>query len=172
MRPSAPPLLFWNVRASTTCSRVTLPIFVSTRPIGRPWSWSIGGMVLPAPPPVGAPPAGGLAAPGRFELGLAPPGAAPPPGRGGTMFAGRPAPVGGAEAPTVGALGGVTFGLFAPTPGAADDDACGFVGRCGLGCPDPAPGVGGVTRDMGASIPSRSTQLPIENCQFSILNSQ
>src|SRR5688572_10453400 len=58
MRPSAPPLLFWNVRASTTCSRETLPIFVSTRPIGRPWSWSIGGIVpvdeagrAEAPPP-------------------------------------------------------------------------------------------------------------------------
>src|SRR5919107_1347739 len=67
MRPSAPPLLFWNVSASTTCSRVTLFILVRTRPIGRPWSWSIGGMAV-APPPDGAgagvpPPAGGLAAP-------------------------------------------------------------------------------------------------------------
>src|SRR5687768_6744716 len=125
MRPSAPPLLFWKVRASTTCSRVTLPILVSTRPIGRPWSWSMGGMLLPAPPP-DVPAAGGLTPPGRFELGFAPVAPAPP-GRGGTVFAGRPAPVGGADAPTAGALGGVTFGLFAPTPGAA---ACGLVGRC------------------------------------------
>src|SRR4051812_44841832 len=61
MRPSAPPLLFWNVNASTTCSRLTLPIFVRTRPIGRPWSWSIGGIPPPVatapPPPV---PDGGL----------------------------------------------------------------------------------------------------------------
>jgi hypothetical protein len=165
MRPSAPPLLFWKVRASTTCSRVTLPILVSTRPIGRPWSWSIGGMFAPAAgaPPPDTPGVAGLAAPGRLDdAGFAPgtPGLAPgvdvaPPGRGGTMFAGRPAPVGGAEPPTVGALGGVTFGLFAPTPGAAD--ACGFVGRCGFGCPDPAPGVGGVTRDINASIRSRTS---------------
>src|SRR5688572_15802848 len=127
MRPSAPPLLFWNVRASTTCSRVTLPILVSTRPIGRPCSWSMGGKVLAVAPPPETPGAAGLAAPGRLELGRAP-GAPAPAGRGGTWFAGRPAPVGGADAPTDGALGGVAFGLFAPTPGAA---ACGLLGRCG-----------------------------------------
>ena len=51
MRPSAPPLLFWKVRASTTCSRVTLPILVSTRPIGRPLSSLMGGK---PPEPIGA----------------------------------------------------------------------------------------------------------------------
>src|SRR4051794_29260321 len=90
MRPSAPPLLFWNVSASTTCSRVTLFILVNTRPIGRPWSWSIGGMPAaaplegagegvpaPAPPVVGglAPPAGGAPAGLRPGDGFRPPGA-------------------------------------------------------------------------------------------------
>src|SRR5438045_4412562 len=59
IRPSAPPLLFWNVSASTTCSRVTLPILVSTRPIGRPWSCSMEGI-----PPA---PAGGGTAPPPLE---------------------------------------------------------------------------------------------------------
>src|SRR5436309_1778574 len=79
----APPLLFWKVRASTTCSRVTLPILVRTRPIGRPWSWSMGGMppagpgeapppLLPPPPP--PPPAVGsfAAPPTTLEVGRRP----------------------------------------------------------------------------------------------------
>src|SRR3954452_4954313 len=89
MRPSAPPLLFWNVSASTTCSRVTFPIFVSTRPIGRPWSWSIGGIGVAddaRPPPLTptgfAPPAGtvtfdGGRNPGEGFIGAG----VPPPGR-------------------------------------------------------------------------------------------
>src|SRR4051812_28429011 len=137
IRPSAPPLLFWNVSASTTCSRVTFPILVSTRPIGRPWSWSIGGMppvvevVDAAPPPLPAAEAAGLAVPGApgvtcvFGPGATGIGALPAPPAplggitfGGTLFAGTPPLVGGALAPTLGALGGVTFGLFAGIPGA------------------------------------------------------
>src|SRR5687767_13669207 len=158
MRPSAPPLLFWNVRASTTCSRVTFPIFVRTRPIGRPWSWSTGGMAV-CPPPL-VPGAGGVDVPpaGRFvfgapgALGVAGLGGAAAAGRGGTLFAGTPPAVGGALAPTVGALTGVTFGFVAGIPGAA---ACGLgrtdgFGRCGLFPPLPAGlfGAGGVTRDI------------------------
>ncbi len=68
---------------------------------------------------------------------------------GGTLFAGTPPLVGGALAPTLGALGGVTFGLFAGIPGAVDGaDACGVEGRCGFGCPEGAPGAGGVIRDI------------------------
>src|SRR2546423_1010485 len=136
IRPRAPPLDFWNVRASTTCSRVTLPILVKTRPMGRPWSWSMGGMPVAGAGAVPGPPAeaGGLAE-----------GVVGPPGRTGTLFAGMPPAVGGPDAPTLGAFGVVTFGLFAATPGA---DACGVVGRCGLGCPDGAPGAGGVIRDI------------------------
>src|SRR5687767_14681203 len=158
MRPSAPPLLFWNVRASTTCSRVTFPIFVRTRPIGRPWSWSTGGMAV-CPPPL-VPGAGGVVVPpaGRFVFGapgapgVAGLGGAAAAGRGGTLFAGTPPAVGGALAPTVGALTGVTFGFVAGMPGAA---ACGLgrtdgFGRCGLFPPLPAGlfGAGGVTRDI------------------------
>src|SRR3982751_5851719 len=91
IRPSAPPLLFWKVRASTTCSRVTRPILVSTRPIGRPWSWSIGGIVVAAPPAVGAAgaaPAGSRAPPPGVLAGLVG-------GAIGTLFAGRPDFVGG-----------------------------------------------------------------------------
>src|SRR5882757_8931085 len=79
MRPIAPPLLFWNVSASTTCSRVTLPILVSTRPIGRPWSWSIGGMLADEPPPLeglATPPTGTgfapLAGTTTFDAGRSP----------------------------------------------------------------------------------------------------
>src|SRR5690242_14346723 len=70
MRPRAPPLLFWKVRASTTCSRVTLPILVSTRPIGRPFSSLIAGRptapagagaAAEAPPPPVEPGDGGRA---------------------------------------------------------------------------------------------------------------
>ena len=42
--PSAPPFCFWKLRASTTCSRLTRPILFSTRPSGRPLSWSTGGI--------------------------------------------------------------------------------------------------------------------------------
>src|SRR6185437_16556715 len=114
MRPSAPPLRFWKSRASTTCSRVTLPILVSTRPIGRPLSSAIGTVPWPSPPvadgaaPPGAPGAAGLA-PGA--AGLAP--GTGPAGRGGTLLAGIPPAVGGALAPTVGALGVVIPGLTA-----------------------------------------------------------
>src|SRR3954467_5275418 len=125
----------------------------------------MGGMPLPAgaAPPPETPGVGALApgtpgfAPGIAGLAPAAPGAPATAGRGGTWFAGRPLAVGGPDAPTLGALGGVTFGLFAPTPGPAAD-ACGF-GRCGLGCPDPAPGVGGVTRDIKASIQSASRRV-------------
>src|SRR4051812_27761351 len=73
IRPSAPPLLFWKVSASTTCSRVTLAILVSTRPIGRPCSWSIGGMALiveVGAAGAGVPPAG--SAPGERAAALPP----------------------------------------------------------------------------------------------------
>src|SRR3954453_8137181 len=115
MRPSAPPLLFWKLRASTTCSRVTLPILVRMRPSGRPLSsstetgpagavgaWRVPGVTIFAP---GAGAAGAGAAP-------APVGAAGlplPPGET-TLFAGCPPAVGGALAPISGALGVVTFG--------------------------------------------------------------
>src|SRR5689334_20941267 len=138
MRPSAPPLLFWKVSASTTCSRVTLPILVSTRPIGRPWSWSMAGIAVavagaaPAADGIDLPPVGiipGLAA------GM--PGRAPGAGATGTLLAGIPAAVGGADCPTVGALGVVSPGLFAGIPGAAADPCA--VGRCGLGVPPDVP---------------------------------
>src|SRR6476661_1344503 len=95
IRPRAPPLRFWKSRASTTCSRLTLPIFVSTRPIGRPWSWSIGGIPVPEPSPLVGGAAGGRAAPLPAAAGL----------------------VGGVLAPISGALGVVVFGRFAPEPG-------------------------------------------------------
>src|SRR3954467_8265498 len=94
MRPSAPPLLFWKVRASTTCSRVTLPILVRTRPIGRPLSSLIGGMAPgtlgTAPPPLTPPagPAGGRAAPG-VAAAAAPFGPTAPGGRAAGVPAGR-----------------------------------------------------------------------------------
>src|SRR5687768_17455376 len=196
MRPSAPPLLFWNVRASTTCSRVTLPIFVSTRPIGRPWSWSMAGMAVAPPPAVGeaVPPAGrfdfGAAAPGAPDAGraigavpgraapAAPAGRAAPgaagapagraaPGAGRTLFAGWPPAVGGALAPTVGALTVVTFGLFAATPGpVAGAPACG-AGRCGC-WGDPGVGFGGVTRDISTSFRSVQLQLGIKKSAIRI----
>src|SRR4051794_15123923 len=110
MRPSAPPLLFWNVSASTTCSRVTLPILVSTRPIGRPWSWSMAGMAVdaagaaPAADGIDLPPVGiipGLA-PGMPGLAGGIPGLEAGAGATGTLLAGIPAAVGGADCPTVG----------------------------------------------------------------------
>jgi hypothetical protein len=61
--------------------------------------------------------------------GFAAPGAAVAFGFTGTLFAGIPLAVGGAEAPTLGALGVVTFGLFAGAPGAAALDC----GRLGFG---------------------------------------
>src|SRR5438552_986555 len=83
MRPRAPPLLFWKVRASTTCSRVTLPILVSTRPMGRPLSSLMAGMppelvgAAGAAAPAGPeePAAGGVAAaPDRLGSSGAPAG--------------------------------------------------------------------------------------------------
>src|SRR5438270_9558427 len=76
MRPRAPPLRFWKSRASTTCSRVTLPILVSTRPIGRPLSSAMLSAGAAA-----SPPAAGLA-PAPGEAVLAPGGRAPAGGAG------------------------------------------------------------------------------------------
>src|SRR5215208_1630504 len=74
MRPMAPPLRFWKSRASTTCSRVTLPILVKMRPIGRPLSSLIAGGAAGAwaPPPLtpGVLPGAPGAAPG-VPAGLA-----------------------------------------------------------------------------------------------------
>src|SRR4051794_12876225 len=45
---------FWSTctaRALCTCSRVRRPILISTRPRGRPLSWSMGGIFIPPPPP-------------------------------------------------------------------------------------------------------------------------
>src|SRR4051812_11480862 len=127
MRPRAPPLLFWKVRASTTCSRVTLFILVSTRPIGRPWSWSIGGM------PVAAPPAGageGVPPPPPVVGGFAPPaGGAPPALAGLRPGDGFSPPADGGRRPADG-LSGPAEGLSGPAPLAA-----------GRGAP-AAPGVG------------------------------
>src|SRR5690606_32398880 len=56
---------------------------------------------------------------------------------------GTPRAVGGALAPTVGALGAVAPGFCAERPA---DGCAGGVGRCG--CCDPPAGVAGVARDM------------------------
>src|SRR5688572_23887530 len=81
----------------------------------------IGAAAGRAAPPEGAP---------AGRAGVAPAGRAAPV-LGETLFAGCPAAVGGPLAPTVGAFTGVTFGLFAPTPGpVAGAEPCG-VGRCG-----------------------------------------
>src|SRR4051794_35570085 len=106
MRPSAPPLLFWKVSASTTCSRVALPILTRTRPMGRALSSLIGGMV---------PGAGGAAAPAAGAPGVAgePGGRMLAPAADGARKAGAPPAVGGrnagAEAP-----GGRSAGAAAP----------------------------------------------------------
>src|SRR4051794_26573045 len=94
IRPIAPPLLFWKVSASTTCSRVTLPILVSTRPIGRPWSWSMGGMppagVGETPPVVGGRvPEGGRTPPAAAALPPPTPTGFAPPGGTVTLVVGR-----------------------------------------------------------------------------------
>src|SRR5689334_19444647 len=139
MRPMAPPLRFWKSRASTTCSRVTLPILVRMRPMGRPFSSSIlGGPAVaaaaapgaaPAAPAAPGPPGAAGLAPAWTGAGPGPRPAAPPdvpaggrdPGAlvgGETLLAGCPAAVGGALAPSSGALGVVTFGRCAGMPGA------------------------------------------------------
>jgi len=93
----------------------------------------MGGMLevaAGAAPPPEAP--GGLAAGAPGVVGRAGAADAVALGFTGTLFAGTPAAVGGPLAPTLGAFTGVTFGLFAATPGA---DACGagVAGRCGFG---------------------------------------
>src|SRR3954469_18238748 len=124
MRPSAPPLLFWKVSASTTCSRLTLPILVRTRPIGRPWSWSIGGMAVVEVDAAGRAPAGVVPPAGSF----APPGAAGLP----------PTPTG--LAPVAGI---VTFA-------AGRNPLDGLIGATGFlpGSGAAGPGVGVSVRDM------------------------
>src|SRR5687767_790984 len=129
MRPSAPLLLFWNVRASTSWSRLILPIFVRMRPIGRPWSWSIGGM--PGVPVV-APAAG--AAPPDVPGGLA--AVAPLPAPAWARSAGWPVRLGGADCPTGGATGVVTPGFCAGMPGPV------VAGPAGLRFGSPAAGGG------------------------------
>src|SRR4051794_21063090 len=75
--------------------------------MGRPCNCSIGG--IPAGL-IGADPA----VPGATGLGAPFP---PAPGATGTLFAGIPLRVGGADAPFDGAIGAVTFGLCAGIPG-------------------------------------------------------
>src|SRR5688572_30662288 len=142
IRPSAPPLRFWKSSASTTCSRLTLPIFVSTRPIGRPWSWSIGGM-----PWVGIGTFAGGAAPAPAAAPAAPLAPLPP------RFAGWPTLFGGALAPTEGALGVVRPGFCAGIPA----PAAGW--RCGLD--DPGLGCCGIARDIRTSVPFPIADFPL-----------
>src|SRR5579871_6849278 len=78
IRPSAPPFFFWKSSASTTCSRLTLCILVSTRPMGRPLSSSMAGI------PPGAAPPGGVGPP-RFDH--------PPPGGGAERESGAVVPL-------------------------------------------------------------------------------
>src|SRR5271170_7838381 len=98
MRPRAPPLRFWKSKASATCSRLTLPILVSTRPMGRFSSSLIGGIAGADGDPASGP-----------EPGV--PAAAPEPGvpgagaLGATALGGTaPFPPAGLAAPLVGAL--------------------------------------------------------------------
>src|SRR4051812_21853560 len=101
----------------------------------------MGGLAAAALPPAGA---GGLAAGAPLPPAPTGRGATPAlPGRGGILLAGTPLLVGGADCPTLGALGVVMPGLFAAMPGVADAEGC---GRCGL---LPGDGVGDPgTRDI------------------------
>src|SRR5689334_13546802 len=118
------------------------------RPSGRPLSSS-----TPTPPPLlpaGA--AGDWRWPGVTILA---PGAE-------TLLAGAPLAVGGALAPTLGALGVVTFGFCAGIPGfccccpAAGVPAGDAAGRLfgSFGEPEGVEGEGGVMRDIGAILNS------------------
>ena len=59
IRPRSAPFSFWKARALLYCSRVTLPIFWSTRPSGLPLSSDIGGMPEGCPGAGEFPPGGG-----------------------------------------------------------------------------------------------------------------
>ncbi len=80
--------VFWKLRASVYCSRVTLPIFWRMRPRGRPFSSEMGGIPGADWPPPGV-------GPGGFAPGGFPPGGGLPPAGGvmGGAMGGLPLPL-------------------------------------------------------------------------------